>query len=267
MDRAEVLLAARALCADATGRVTALLRPRPHLDVPIGNGSTWSVRDAAVHAIVAGNVYSELAAGVPSPYAALSREAIAATNEHLAADVAETDPDKVADLVEHSVRAFLDGTRGWSGDREVLFHGGTPIDLAALTTILAAESLLHGYDMARALGVPWALTRTDALLILDCYLPSVPSVIDAEAAAGLTAGCAIAARGAGRWTLRFADGVCTLDAEDGEVDCTLWVDPAAFLLALSGRMAPWPAFALGLFTVEGSRPELGAGFFDLLRFP
>lgn len=264
MDRAEVLLAARAACVDATARVTELLRPRPHLDVAIGNGSTWSVRDAAVHVIVAGNVYGELAVGVPSPYAALTREAIAATNEHLAADVAETDPDKVADLLQDSVHAFLDGTRGWGGEREVLFHGGTPIDLAALTTILASESLLHGYDMAGALGVPWRLSRADALLVLDCY---VPSVIDPEAAAGLTASYAIAARGADRWTLRFVDGECTLDPENGDVDCTLSVDPAAFLLALSGRMAPWPAFALGPFAVEGPRPELGAGFFDLIRFP
>lgn len=267
MDRTEALRAARTICADATARVVDLLRAQPNLDAPLGGGSSWDVREAAVHLVVANNVYSELAAGVPSPFAGLDAATIAATNTHLAADVAETDPAKLANLLAAASARFLEQTSGWSGEHAVVFHAGIPIDLAVLTTILASESLLHGYDIAAALAAPWPIAPGDAALVLDVYLPFAPVTVDPTAAAGHSAGYEIALRGGPSYLLRFEAGTCALEASGGEVDCRLSVDPVAHLLVVSGRAPRWPAFALGQFTAEGPRPELAAGFFDLFVFP
>lgn len=267
MERTDALLGARSVCAGATAQVVDLLRGQPHLDAPLAGGSVWSVRDTAVHLVVGNNVYTEIAAGVPSPFPGLDPATIAATNAHLAADVAETDPAKLADLLAAASERFLTQTDGWPGEHDISFHAGVPMDLAALTTILAGDAVLHGYDIATALAAPWPIAESAALLVLGVYLPFLPGALNPNVAAGHSARYELAVRGGPSYVVRFADGDCALEEPGGPVDCRLSVDPVAYLLAFSGRSLPWPAFACGQFSVEGPRPELAAGFFDLFVFP
>lgn len=267
MDRTEALFAGRSVCQDLTGRLTDLLRAQPTLDAKLGNGSMWTVRDAAVHLVVASNVYQGIASGVPSPYAGVTRDQIAMANGQLAADVAETDPDKLADLVDDSLYELLDLVDGWPGDHPISFHGGLELDLAALVVIRASESLLHGFDIAAALGVPWPVADAAAALVLDGVVSALPLMVDSERAAGHGLAYGVEIRGGSGYTVCFADGACSVEPDVGDVDCVLVAEATALLLTLTGRAAPWPAFAGGQFSSHGGRPALAAGFFDLFVFP
>jgi hypothetical protein len=253
---------------EVTARQTAdLLRSLPDLHAPIP-GSEWTVRKAAVHLVSLAGIYMDIADGMPSPMEGMTKEALRDQNARRLGDIPESDPDKVAGLLTEAVAGFLEATACRSGDQAVVFHGGVSLDLADLMCISLGEHLLHGYDIARAVGSPWPIDPLNALLVLSGYRRCYGSWLDGEAASGLTAGYRIELRGADAFTVRVSAGVCHLEPRDtGVVDCTIAADPVAYLLIRSGRMTPWDAIALGLYSTGGPRPELGLTFMDLFAYP
>lgn len=105
-------------------------------------------------------VYIDIAGGTPSPVAIQAREALAVENARRIAEIAETDPGRLADLMTESTGRFLDAVAGCSGDLRVVFHENTPMDLASLVCICLGEHLLHGYDIATAARFPCPSTRS-----------------------------------------------------------------------------------------------------------
>lgn len=267
MDRDDILRAAQAAYADVTSRIAAMLRAQPTLDIRIGGGSVWTLREAGVHLVAWSNVYRDIAAGATSSVASLDRAYVAATSEALHADIAESDPGKVADLVEAAAAAYLRQTAGWSGERRTSWHAGLTLDLADVTTILTADALLHGYDIACTLGMPWPVDGGLALMIIGSYAPLLGRILDPVRTAGHTAAYGIELRGGPSLVTRFSGGKLSLEGPGTQVDCRISADPAAFLLVFSGRMSRWPAVALGLVSADGPRPELALGFQDLFVFP
>lgn len=181
MNRHDALAAARAMLGSRTERLAEVLREQQHLERPIGGGSTWSVREAAVHLVLGAGVYADFAVGVPSPVTTLDPAAIGAWNERRNADVAESDPGALADLLVAAARRFLDRTAGWSARQPASWHGGVILDLTDLTTLLGAEVLLHGHDIAVALDAPWQIEPEEAIAVLRCYLTRIPTTLHAVA--------------------------------------------------------------------------------------
>ncbi len=267
MDRTDVLLAARSTFADNVAGITEILRAQPDLTTPIGGGSYWTLREMAVHLLVGANVYRDLAAGATSPVASLAKADLAVMMDQLIADVAESDPGKLADLVVEAVETYQHETEGRPGEQPVSWHCGTQLDLAATTSMMAADYVLHGYDIAAAVGAPWPIRPADALLGLGAYVPIMGLFTNPAATAGHSAAYGIEVRGGPRLTVRFTDGVYALEGPGGPVDCEISADPVAFFLTFTGRMSRWQAIALDLISAGGARPELAAGFPDLFIFP
>jgi hypothetical protein len=188
-------------------------------------------------------------------------------SEHLNADVGETDPDKVAALMLDGVERFLRTTAGWPGDQDTPWHAGVHLDLADLTTILAGDAMLHGYDIASAIGAPWAMDPLLVLLLLGAYAPRLGLILNPDTTKAHTAAYGIEVRGGPSLTVRFTDGEFGLEPAGGPVDCEISADPLAFLLVLTGRLSRWPAITLGLISAGGARPELATGFPDLFIYP
>lgn len=267
MDSTGILADARSALEAVTKRTVALLRSLPEANVPIPN-SDWTVRDAAVHLANYGPVYAEIARGTPSPVASLAVADLAAENAGRAADIAETDPGKLADLAAEEASSLLEAVAGRRGDQAVIFHQGIHLDVAGLVCIALGEQVLHGYDMALAVGRPWAIDPLHVGLILYGYGPLFPAIVDPETARGVTCGFGIELRGGGCLTVRFTDGSCAIEPPDsGPVDCTISADPVAFLLVGSGRLSQWTAISLGLLEGGGKRPELAFGFAGLFAYP
>ena len=136
--------------------------------------------------------------------------------------------------------------------KEVLFHCGNVMTIPHLVATALAEHLLHGYDMAVAVGQPWPIDAHQAALGLFGYRPSYGARLNPATTTAHTAGYTIELITGERFTIRFLDGRYRLESPDsGPVDCTITADPVAFLLVDSGRMSQWAAIAVGLMKADG----------------
>jgi hypothetical protein len=267
MERHAVLLAARSALAEVTDRAAALIRSLPDLDRPLHGGSTWSVREAAVH-LLDNEDYTEMANGVPSPLTSVALRDVAEANAQFIADIPESDPGKVAGLITDAGARFLRSTEDRPGDQPVTFHGGLGIDLAALVSIALGETILHSYDIASAVGAPWPIHSRHAALVVDGYTRMDPVFVNPATTTGFTAAYRLRLREGDVHTVRFAQGQCVISPSDADpADCEISADPVAYLLVRAGRLSPWAAFALGLISGGGSRPDLAARYPDLFVFP
>lgn len=93
------------------------------------------MREDAIHLVNWLTVYADIATGMPSPVESVEKAAFAADSAQRIADVPESDPDKLADLVLQGAERFLDTTAGRPGDQLVTWHCGLSIDLASLVCI------------------------------------------------------------------------------------------------------------------------------------
>lgn len=268
MDTNMILSQARVALEATGGRTAAMLRALPDLESPLLNCSSWTVRDAAVHLVNYAGIFTDIAQGVPSPVLDVTREKLAAENDRRIADIPQTKPAVLADLLVESVDGFLEATAAVHGDQPVAFHAGINFDVAALASIALAEQTLHGYDIAQAIGAPWAIEPDCADLVLYGYGFCYGHMVNPKTTQGLTAAFGIEIRGGAAFTVRFTDGVFSVEpAGSTPIDCTISADPAAFLLVGSGRLAQWPAIAMRLLSLGGPKPELALRFIDLFVFP
>jgi uncharacterized protein (TIGR03083 family) len=267
MDANELLSRSRDAMAGATERVAELIASIPD-PLALAPNSPWTVRDFAAHLVVGGSVYTDMAQGVPSPIESLEPTYHKAYCTRRNADIAETDPGKLARLVIDAMESFLDATSDIPGDTPVIIHGGNPFTVAGLAGVLLGEELLHGYDIATAIGRPWPIDLADTQLVLAAYAPAFGFILNPETTRGLSAGFGIELRGIGEMTVRFSDGVFGLEeAGAAPVDATISADPVAFLMVGAGRLSRYQAIALGLMSVGGNDPSLAIGFPDLFLYP
>jgi len=250
-----------------SARTAALVESLPDTAVPIP-GSAWTVREAAVHLVMKGFRYAGMVHGERNQYPSLAPEDCARLNDQLNADIPESDPGKLAALMHEGTGRLLAATAPCDDTQDVLFHSGNVMTIPHLVGTALAEHLLHGYDMAVAVGQPWPINPHQAALGLFGYSPSYGLCLNPATTAAHTAGYAIELTTGERFTIRFVDGQYSLEPPDsGPVDCTIAADPVAFLLVGSGRMSQWAAIALGLLEAGGDRPELALGFNNLFLFP
>ena len=267
MDATELLGHSRDAIAGATERVAELIASIPD-PLALAPGSPWTIRDFAAHLIVAGTVYTDMAQGVPAPYQSTEPAYLHAEFTRRQADIPETDPGKLSRLVVDAMEGFLDATSDLPGDTPVIMHGQNPYTVAGIAGVLLGEELLHGYDIATAIGRPWPLDPADTQVVLAAYAPVFGFVLNPETTRGLSAGFGIELRGVGEMTVRFTEGVFGLeDAGAGPVDATISADPVAFLMVGTGRLSRYQAIALGLLSVGGNHPDLAIGFWDLFLYP
>ncbi len=264
---------ARAALETLAARTSDLLCALPSTDLPIPS-SEWTVRDAAAHLVNGSTVYCEIANGVPSPIDIQAgdgeafRDTAAVISRQMLADIPETDPARLARLIVDAARRFVDTMAGRPDDQLVAWHCGLPLRNADLLCIIVGEHLLHGYDMALAVGTPWLIDPAHAALVLGGYAPIYCLCINLETTRGLNVAYEIELRGLGRSVVRFVDGEYRLEpADSGPVDCIISADPVAYLLVGAGRLSLGSAIALGLLSAGGPQPELAWRFNDLFIYP
>jgi hypothetical protein len=196
------------------------------------------------------------------------REVVAAYNSQKMADIPETRPANLAQLVLDAAGHLIDTTSGRPGDQPLAFHCGLPSTLAALLCLSLSEHIIHGYDMATAVGRPWPIEPAHAGLALYGVTPLFALTVNPETTTGLTVAYGIHLRGVGCSVVRFLDGEYHVEPGDSSsVDCTISADPVAYLLVGARRLSPWSAIALGLISANGPKPELALRFQELFVYP
>ena len=280
METMTIVGEARAALETTAFRTADLLSSLPSAIVPIP-GSEWTVRDAAVHLAHYSALYAEIANGMRSPIEGPTdpkgrslhdgmryRDALALNSARRLADVPETDPERLASLVRDGARRLVDTTIGRSDEQPVSFHCGLPFTLAGVLCAALAEQIIHGHDIAGAVGRPSTIDPVHAALAVGGTAPLLALCVNPESAADLNVSYQIEVRDAGRSVVRFVDGACSLEAADSAtVDCIISAHPVAQLLVGAGRLRQSSAIALGLIAAGGPRPELAVRFPDLFISP
>lgn len=153
---------------------------------------------------------------------------------------------------------------------------GITLPLAAFTGHLLNETVVHGYDIARAAKRPWQINPTHAVLVMDrFFLPLIQGadlrkLVNADTAAGVHATFDVRIRGASRFRFYFVfdNGALRVETPSARrIDCHLSADAAAFLLVFWNRQSQWQAIAKGQLMAWGRSPWLAPRFRSLLVTP
>jgi hypothetical protein len=130
-----------------------------------------------------------------------------------------------------------------------------------------AEFLLHGRDVADALGHPWAIAPDDARLVLTAALPILPLLVDPESTRGVHARYDLRVRGGTSVSVAVDDGRITVDGPGQPADCHVSADPVELLLVAYGRKAQWGPVLTGKLVAWGRKPWLGPKLVGYLVTP
>jgi len=187
----------------------------------------------------------------------------------------ERDPAVLADRIEARAEEFFGECAGRS-DHELRpwLVEGTTVRQSTLTYHLLNETVMHGYDIARADRRRWRIEPSHAAMVLGEFIVPViqaldpRTVVDGDNAAGVQATYDLRIRGGDRFLFVFDDGALRIEEPcSRRADCHLWVDPVAFLLVVWGRQSQWRAIARGQLMAWGRKPWLGPRLRALMRNP
>lgn len=256
----------------AVPRVTTLLR-----SLSDSHGSAlgqWSVADVATHLSHAWEIVPGLARGEGASPIRDLWDLGALTTSRVDADP-ERDLTVLADRIDARAAEFLP----WVGRSDpdepmpwLIEDVRAPRRLFACH--LLNESLVHGYDIARAAGRPWAIDSAHAALVLMGFIFASWTVmdprtmVDQSQAADLVATYDVRLRGGGRVFLVFDHGALVVEGPSSRrVDCHLSADPTGMLLVGWNRVSQWEAIRKGQLLAWGRKPWLGLRLRAILRNP
>lgn len=258
------LPAALAAHERVTDRFTNLLRTASDGTRKVPN-LTWTVGETGAHVLMGPRLYPEMLAGVSTGWSSLSDGE--SENARLLAEIPEREPREIADAIDSAALKMREAFASYSGDYAT-WHGGTRLPPAAMVGMLVGDMLVHGWDIATAIGGTWAIDRSDACLSFAATMPVVPYFVNEEAAQGFSAIYGIQLRQGPTFTLAFTEG--RLVADEGRpphADCRMSVDPVANLLTAYGRVPVWRPAIRGKLIAYGRRPWLGPKLSSLLVAP
>ncbi|MFE3634262.1 maleylpyruvate isomerase family mycothiol-dependent enzyme [Streptomyces sp. NPDC059168] len=232
-------------------------------------GSEWTVGEVAAHLAVANELMADLAAGRERPYGDGTPQSLAAANAESLAAFTERRAEPLATMITEQCERFLEAPPGSAADGRAPATPLGPMSPPVLASYLLTHMLGHGYDLARAMRRPHMVDRARVNLCMPFMLSVMPRVADPEATAGLEARYRIRLRGGEAFCVTLAGGAVrvTPGPSSPGVDCTILLDPVAFLLIALGRVDPWRALARGRIIVWGRRPWLGPRFPTLFTAP
>jgi uncharacterized damage-inducible protein DinB len=241
-------------------RLSLLLRAatKPHKNA-LG---VWSVAETANHLSHCYPAFADVFRGTFSA----DIDDIDERNIEVVAQDPERDLDALAHRIEAGAGEYTEVAASFDEHELLAFFTGMKVPAAAVTAILLGEALVHGYDIARAESLPWAIEPAHALLTMQGLIPVMGHFVDAEAAAGLNAAFEIRLRGGPRTYWYFDDGRLTVEeSQVRPVDCRLSAEPVTFMLMSYNRIGPTVPVLSGKVAVWGRRPWLATRLGGLFK--
>jgi hypothetical protein len=242
----------------------------------------WSVSDVAAHVTTVAWLGTTLLEATPDPFPMPGlAEVIAVTtvddvrgfNDRALDYFHERDARKVAGLLRDHVDLMLAASEGHDPAETILWLAGARVTLAGLLAHLVNELLQHGYDIARSVSRPWAISREDAALffelfyvglakgepgrLLDGSKRPVDRRIAAEFRSKFTTPVTIVVR----------NGRATAEAAGSGADIKIRFDPVALNLMMFGRLSKTRAVLTRKVVLSGRRPWLLPAFLRTIRAP
>jgi uncharacterized protein (TIGR03083 family) len=241
---------------DTAGRFAALVTAAPDPAVRVPASPAWTVRDVAAHVATVTVRYAEGPQGrgtwTPTPVG------LAGLNHQQIAALGTASAGELADRVRQDLAALRAQIQGYGTQMPTFrFHGGERIRADVALGILLGELVVHGHDVAGALGRPWPIDPAHAALIIEGLNPILPGWVRPDRVKGLTAGFEVRLRGQASHVWAFRDGQLHVNPPGpGRIDVHISADPAALLLVVYTRESQWKHIATGRLTAWGRRPWL-----------
>lgn len=272
---------------DEVARVSALLRSIHDPEHPaVGQ---WSIGEVAMHLSqawmglpgLARQDLSQVRGMVPSLAGTAGKSLVRDLDElgEMTTLLVKSDPERdlsvLADRIEARAQEYLSECVGADPDapRSWMVEGVT-VALSTFTYHLLNETVMHGYDIAQAIGRPWPIEPAHAAMVVGRFLVPVlqaldpRSMVDAEQPADLRATYELRIRGSDRFYFIFDDGALTVEQPSARrVDCHISADPVAFLMVVWNRQSQWSVIAKGKLLAWGRKPWLGPRFGAMMRTP
>src|SRR5207244_12937275 len=95
----------------------------------------------------------------------------------------ERDLSRLADQVPRAADDFLAASANISPTASFPTPTGLSLTVPTMTPTLLGEVVVHGFDIARAAGVRWEISRADALTVISGILALVPHYVHRRRAA------------------------------------------------------------------------------------
>lgn len=232
----------------------------------------WNTGQVALHLAHAWERLPALALGVMEQ--PIDRvEELAALTTAMVRDDPRTDPACSAARIEAAAAAYLSTPPDGVEPRPWLLRGAM-LPGSAFTCHLLNESLVHGFDIARAERRPWRIDPAHAGMALTGFLlramqvadPRAP--VDQERAAGVRACFDVRVRRTTRFYLQLEDGALSIEPPSSRrVDWHFSAEPSTLFLTLWSRISPLPGLLSGRLVGWGRRPDLGLRLTSMLRNP
>ena len=255
---------------ETAGDIAILLRSVGDTSVPVPD-SQWTLGEAAAHLALANELMADLAAGHERPYGDGTPQSLATANAQTLAIFPERRAQPLASMIAEQADAFLDAVEQGTSDSTAgpaLVTPLGPMDRRVLASYLLTHMLGHGYDFARALGRPHMIDPERVGLCMPFMLSVMPRVADPAAIADLAARYTVRLRGGPAFGVSIGDSaVHTTPTPLERADCTILIEPVAFLLIALGRRNPWRAMAHGHILAWGRKPWLAPRFPTLFTAP
>lgn len=254
----DTLAQARAALREIAPRLVALVRNVP--DADRASVGTWTAGEVAAHLSHGFRADADAIAGRPIPEATVTKAGIAEATAKLLAEDGERDPAVLADRIDALAGEF-DDVASRSQAATVDWLQGTRMSPSAVACHLLNECLVHGHDIAKAIGHPWPIRHHHARLALEEFvfplIAALPptALVDQEKAASFRARFELRLRGGRRTIMDFDRGSLTLgEADARNVDAHISADPVALQLLMIKRQGIRKPLLEGKIAAWGRRP-------------
>lgn len=242
----------------------------------------WSVADTAAHlaalawlntTLLRPDVEPPPIPGLAEKLPGTTVDDVNALNDLTLEHFTERDAQALAGLLRDRVTTMLDAAEERDPGETITWLGGSRVPLAGLFAHLLNELLLHGFDVARALGRPWTVPPQDAAYFFEMFLVGISRngvgrLLDGG---GAPSDRRIAVEFRSDYTepvtLVLRNGRVTAEEPGKDTDVRVTFDPAVFNLMLFGRVGKARAVLARKVTVGGRRPWLLPVFLRTLRVP
>src|SRR5579859_885235 len=159
-----------------TGRFCEVVSAAP--DPGMIATAKWSIAEVAAHVAAIAWLDTTLLDATPDPFpmpglaetiAVTTVDGVHGFNDRILDNFHERDPSKIVGMLRDHVDLMLTATQGRDPAETIAWLAGARVTLAGLQAHLVNELLQHGYDVARAVKVPWAMPREDAAFFFELF--------------------------------------------------------------------------------------------------
>ncbi len=242
----------------------------------------WTVADTVAHVAMIAKMYTSLVRpDGESVLEARGREQVAKTTVDtvsvLNALVLSDFPERDIGVLVKGLLADIDEVLRVTEDADPAtplgWLGDSRVPLAGVLAHLVNELQIHGWDIARALKLPWTMPPEDAALFFDLFLVGVLSndtghLLDTDEPPHERR-IAVAFRSAytSPVVLVLHRGRVTVEEPGGPVDARISFDPPSLNLMLFHRVGKVRSALTRKIVVGGPRPWVLPAFLRVVRLP